>query len=238
MPRVQNDLSVYRTYADDWWNGRHRWLRILQSLVPPRLEYFAAVVGDWRGKAVLDLGCGGGFMAEALAARGATVIGVDPSEPAIEIARSHAAASNLNIDYRVGVGENLPAESRCVDCIVCVDVLEHVDDLDGVLEEIRRVLKPGGLFLFDTVNRTLLASLVFVTFGEQILRIVPRGVHDPAKFIKPSELRTKLAQRGFEVGRFAGLGPRGLNRRLDFTFGRLPTTSVSYMGHARAPPEA
>ena len=238
MPRVRNDLSVYRTHADDWWNGRLRWLRILQSLVPPRLEYFAAVVGDWRGKSVLDLGCGGGVMAEALAARGAAVIGVDPSEPAVAIARSHATANHLSIDYRVGVGEDLPAESRSLDCIVCVDVLEHVDHLGGVLDEIRRVLKPGGLFLFDTVNRTLLASLIFVTFGEQILRILPQGVHDPRKFIKPSELRTKLLQRGFEVGRFVGLGPRGLNRRLDVTFGRLPTTAVSYMGHARAPLEA
>ncbi len=235
MPQVRNDLSVYRTHADGWWNGSYRWLRTLQNLVAPRLEYFAGVIGDWRGKAVLDLGCGGGFMAEALAAQGAAVIGVDPSEPALEIAKAHAAANHRSIDYRLGVGENLPLENRCVDCIVCVDVLEHVDDLDRVVEEISRVLKPGGLFLFDTINRTWLASMIFVTFGEEILRLIPRGVHDPAKFIKPSELRARLERRGFEVGRFVGLGPRGLNRRLDFTFGRLPTTAISYMGHARAP---
>jgi SAM-dependent methyltransferase len=119
-----------------------------------------------------------------------------------------------------------------VDCVVCVDVLEHVADLDEVLDEVRRVLKPGGLFLFDTINRTALAALVIVHFGETMFRLLPRGTHDPAKFIRPSDLRTKLQKHRLALGSLVGLGPRGLNRRLDFTFGRLPSLQIMYMGHA------
>jgi ubiquinone biosynthesis O-methyltransferase len=234
-PALRNDLSIYDTHADAWWGGRHRWLRTLQNVVSPRLEYFDTFVSDWRDKAVLDLGCGGGFMAEALARRGADVIGVDPSQPAIESAKAHAVANSLRIDYRVGTGERVPVTSHSIDYLVCVDVLEHVENVDDVLHEVHRILKPGGLFLFDTINRTVLASLVFVSVGESLLRIAPPGLHDPAKFIPPSDLRTLLVKRGFEVGTFVGLGPRGVDRHLDFTFGRIPVTTLSYLGHARAP---
>ena len=97
------------------------------------------------------------------------------------------------------------------------------------------MLRPGGLFLFDTINRNWLARLVIVTFGERILRLLPRGTHDPAKFITPDELRARLIQHGFAVHRFVGLGPTGLDRRFDFTFGLLPTTTIMYMGAATAP---
>jgi 2-polyprenyl-6-hydroxyphenyl methylase/3-demethylubiquinone-9 3-methyltransferase len=95
-------------------------------------------------------------------------------------------------------------------------------------------LRPGGLFLFDTINRTRLASLVMVTLGENLLRLLPRGTHDPAMFWRPFELVQRLQAAGFVVGRFAGMGPRGLNRRLDVTFGRLPTMSIQYLGYATA----
>jgi ubiquinone biosynthesis O-methyltransferase len=230
---MRNDLSIYDTHAPNWWDGSQRFLRLLHNLVPARLGYFDKIVGTWRGKTVVDLGCGGGFMAEALARRGATVIGVDPSEPAITAARAHAHAEGLAIDYQVG--EAIPVPDSSVDCVVCVDVLEHVADLDRVLDEITRVLKPRALFLFDTINRTPLASLVLVHLGESAIGPLPRGTHDPAKFIRPAELSSKLAQRGFDVGPLVGLGPRGLNRRLDFTFGRLPSVQIMYMGHALAP---
>jgi 2-polyprenyl-6-hydroxyphenyl methylase/3-demethylubiquinone-9 3-methyltransferase len=231
---MRNDLSIYRTFAPNWWDGSQRFLRLLHNLVPARLAHFDGVVGSWRGKTVLDLGCGGGFMAEALAQRGAAVIGVDPSEAAIAAAQAHAGADGLAIDYRVGGGEAIPLPDQSADCVVCVDVLEHVADLDRVLDEIARVLRPGGLFLFDTINRTPLASLVIVHLGESVLRLLPRGTHDPQKFIKPAELSARLAQRGFDVGPLVGLGPRGLDRRLDFTFGRLPSVQIMYMGHALA----
>jgi ubiquinone biosynthesis O-methyltransferase len=232
MPPMRNDQTMYRTYAAEWWTGRHRWLRTMHNLVPPRLAYFDGVVSNWRGMSVLDLGCGGGFMAEALASRGAKVIGVDPSAPAIQAGRDHAEAARLDIDYRVGTGEAIPAPNESQDCVVVVDVFEHVADPGVVLDEIRRVLKPGGLLLFDTLNRTRLAAFVFVLLGEDILRIGPRGTHDPAKFIKPSELQAMLAKAGFEAGPVTGFGPNGLNRHFDVTFGRLPTAALMYLGYA------
>lgn len=232
---TDSGTSLYDRHGPDWWGGSTRWLRQLSKLVPARLAQFDPVVGDWRGLAVLDLGCGGGFMAEALALRGAAVMGVDPSEPALEAARRHAAEGSLSIAYRQGVGEAIPVATGSMDVVVCVDVLEHVDDLDRVLDEVRRVLKPGGLFLFDTVNRTWLATLVMVRFAETILRILPPGTHEPDRFVRPEDLRAALSARGFTVPPFVGFGPRGLDSRGDFTFGPLPTTAVLYLGQARAP---
>lgn len=233
-PSTRLNLSMYDTGAPDWWTGKTRWLRLLNNMVPPRLAYFTPIVGDWRGKSVLDLGCGGGFMAEPLARQGARVIGVDPSAPAIAAAQRHAEENGLSIDYRVGTGEHLPVDDSSVDIVVCVDVLEHVRDLDAVIGEIRRVLKPGGLFLFDTINRTWLSKLVIVTLGEIVLRLGPRGTHDPALFIKPEELKAKLEQQKFSVApTLGGIGPRGLNRRFDITFGPWPGTAITYIGHAR-----
>ncbi|HEX7110375.1 MAG TPA: bifunctional 2-polyprenyl-6-hydroxyphenol methylase/3-demethylubiquinol 3-O-methyltransferase UbiG [Aestuariivirga sp.] len=230
-PIKRNDLSIYDTYAAHWWDGSQRWLRTLQNLVPARLNHFDRVV-NWQGKNVLDLGCGGGFMSEALARRGATVTGIDPAEKAIAIAQRHATQQNLSIRYLVGSGEKLPVTDASLDYVICVDVLEHVFDLGQVIGEVRRVLRPGGTFLFDTINRTWLAALVVVFFGERIFRILPVGTHDPDKFIKPAELATQLTARGFTVSDFSGLGPRGLNSKLDFVFGGLPSTSIMYMGHA------
>jgi ubiquinone biosynthesis O-methyltransferase len=227
-----NDLSIYA--SADWWGGKTRWLRTLQNLVPARFAFFDPIVGDWRGAAVLDLGCGGGFMAVALAERGAAVTGIDPSVGAIAAARRYALANNVEIDYRVGAGERLPSPDGVFDIVVCVDVLEHVENLDRVLAEIRRVLRPNGLFLFDTINRTRIASFLMVTIAENVIRILPRGTHDPALFIRPEELARKLQGAGFDVGRFVGMGPCGLNRRFDFTFGLLPTMAIQYLGQARA----
>jgi ubiquinone biosynthesis O-methyltransferase len=229
---VQGDLSLYDRDAEHWWDGSQRWLRALQNLVPARFAFFDRLT-SWGGQTVLDLGCGGGFMSEALATRGAKVIGVDVSAGAIGIAKRHAASSGLPIRYLVASGEELPLPDASVDCVVCVDVLEHVHSLDQVLDEIRRVLRPGGVFLFDTINRTALARFVIVFCGERIFRLLPRGTHDPAGFIMPAELDTKLAARSFADRVFEGLGPRGINSRFDITFGALPSTKIMYMGHAR-----
>ncbi|MGF1476675.1 MAG: bifunctional 2-polyprenyl-6-hydroxyphenol methylase/3-demethylubiquinol 3-O-methyltransferase UbiG [Geminicoccaceae bacterium] len=228
-----NDLRIYDDFADRWWSGSVGWLRTLNNMVPARLRYFDGVIGDWQGKTVLDIGCGGGFMAEALADKGASVIGIDPAEDAIRAARAHADERKLEIDYRVGTGENLPFNDESFDAIVCVDVLEHVADVNRVITEAARVSKSGSLFLFDTINRNPLARLVAVFAAERVLRLLPRGTHDPDKFITPGELKTMLEQAGFSDVSFAGLGPTGINRRFDLTFGRVPTTLVQYMGHGR-----
>lgn len=231
---ARNDLSIYDAAAD-WWDGETRWLRTLRNLAPARLAYFDPIVGDWSGRRVLDLGCGGGFMAQALADRGARVTGVDPSAGAIAAARRQAASTGRDIAYVVAPGERLPFRGAAFDIVVCVDVLEHVDDMPRVIAEIRRILAPEGLFLFDTINRTSIAAFVMVTLGERVIRLLPPGAHDPARFVRPGDLRRVLERAGFRVGGFAGLGPRGLDRRGDITFGRLPTTAAQYLGHARAP---
>jgi ubiquinone biosynthesis O-methyltransferase len=228
--RARNDLSIYCT---DWWGHEARWLQALRGMVPARLAVFDPIVGDWSRKRVLDLGCGGGFMAEAMAARGATVTGIDPATAAIDAARLHSGASGVAIDYLVASGEALPFAAATFDVVVCVDVLEHIEAWDLVVAEVRRVLRPRGLFLFDTINRNPLAAFVIVTIGENLIRLLPHGIHDPALFIRPAELKRALELNGFIVGRFAGLGPRRLNRRLGLTFGSLPITAVQYIGHAR-----
>jgi 2-polyprenyl-6-hydroxyphenyl methylase/3-demethylubiquinone-9 3-methyltransferase len=231
---MRNDLTIYDKVADQWWSDDIRWVRTLKNLVPGRLAWFDARI-DWQRKAVLDLGCAGGFMAEALAQRGADVTGIDPAAEAINAARAHARKGGLRIGYDVGVGEALPYADATFDAVVCVDVLEHVADLTMVLAQVARVLRPGGLFMFDTINRNPLARLATITIAEDVLRLLPRGTHDPAMFIKPRELQRALQGAGLVPGPITGLGPRGINRRGDLTFGTLPLTAVLYMGTARKP---
>ncbi|PLL13652.1 3-demethylubiquinone-9 3-O-methyltransferase [Tabrizicola sp. TH137] len=231
---MRNDLTIYDAVAAQWWSDDIRWVRTLKNLVPGRLAWFDRHI-DWRGKAVLDLGCAGGFMAEAMARRGAEVTGIDPAEGAIAAARAHAASEGLAIRYDTGVGEALPYADASFDTVVCVDVLEHVADLPKVLAEVARVLKPGGLFLFDTINRNPLARLATIIIAEDMLRLLPKGTHDPALFIRPAELRRAMAGAGLVPGPITGLGPRGVNRRLDLTFGPLPLTLILYIGLARKP---
>ena len=237
MTGRRNNLKIYNDVAANWWSDEIRWVRTLKNLVPGRLKWFDKLT-DWQGKSVLDLGCAGGFMAEALAHKGARVSGIDPAQDAIQAAKHHAKTSNLDITYDVGVGEHMPYSDDTFNIVVCVDVLEHVRDLSQVLAEVARVLKPGGLFLYDTINRNPIARLATITVAEDILRLLPKNTHDPAMFIKPLELRTAMINAGLTVGPQTGLGPRGLNRQFDITFGPLPFKTVLYMGMARLPKAA
>ena len=229
---MRNDLTIYDKVADQWWSNDVRWVRTLSNLARGRLAWLDRAI-EWSGKHVLDLGCAGGFMAEAIARRGARVTGVDPASKAIEAARRHAAQESLAIDYDVGVGESLPYADMTFDIVVCVDVLEHVSDLRSVVREVGRVLKPGGVLAYDTINRTLLARFAVVTLCEAVLGLLPRGTHDPVLFIKPAELRVILKRAGLVPEAIEGLGPTGLDSRLDLTFGRVPYTGMLYMGLAR-----
>lgn len=229
---ARNNLKIYDDVAAQWWSDDIRWVRTLKNMVPGRLRYFDKLI-DWEGKAVLDLGCAGGFMAEALDDRGAQVTGIDPAADAIEAARTHA--KERSITYDVGVGEALPYADGQFDAVVCVDVLEHVADLQKVLFEVTRVLKPGGMFLFDTINRNPIARLATITVAEDILKLLPKGTHDPKMFIKPAELTEGIEDAGLKVGKLTGLGPRGINMRGDLMFGQLPVKAIIYMGSAVKP---
>jgi len=227
----RNKNDIYDEAASAWWSDEKKWVRTLKKLVPGRFKHFDKLVA-FEGKTVLDLGCAGGFMAEALTKRGAMVTGLDPSAPAIAAATDHAKAENLKIEYSVGVGEEIPHPAASFDIVVCVDVLEHVSDLSQVISEIARVLKPGGTFLFDTINRNPLAAFLTVTIAEDTLGLLPKGAHDPALYIKPGELNALLRANGFYPGPLKGLGPRGIDTNFDFNFGPVPTTAVIYMGSA------
>lgn len=231
---MRNDLTIYDRAAAHWWSDDVRWIRTLKNLVPGRLAWFDRHI-DWCGKTVLDVGCAGGFMAEALAARGAKVCGIDPAREAVAAARRHAHEAGLVIRYDVGVGEALPHPDASFDAVVCVDVLEHVSDLPRVLGEIARVLSQGGMFLYDTINRNPLARLATITLAEDVLHLLPRGTHDPARYIKPREMRLALETVGLRPGPITGLGPRGFDKRLDLCFGPLPLTAILYMGVAFKP---
>lgn len=196
MPKHRNDLTFYDRMADCWWEESAK-IYALHHLNPLRFAYFDRCIPDWKNLRVLDVGCGGGYTCEFLAQRGAIVSGIDQSQACIDRAIAHAQDS-WAIDYRQGYAEKLPYADQEFDGVVCVDVLEHIADLAQTIAEIQRVLKPGGCFLFDTINRTWKSKLVMIWLLENLLGEIPQGVHDWRKFIRPSELSMQLQQVGFD----------------------------------------
>jgi 2-polyprenyl-6-hydroxyphenyl methylase/3-demethylubiquinone-9 3-methyltransferase len=255
MP-VDND--VYERLGGSWWDETSPLSLLHGSFTPGRFGYFRDVLarqlgGGLAGLRVLDIGCGGGFLAEEFAAAGCRVTGVDPSPASVSAARAHAASRGLPIDYQVGAGEELPAPDAAFDVACCCDVLEHVSDLDRVISETARVLRPGGLYLFDTINRTLASKLLAIKVMQQwpLTRLTDVALHDWDMFITPAELTVTLERHGLALGGVTGLGARagplaalrGLvsARRGRITYGELSrrlnvgpvrTTAVSYMGFA------
>ena len=208
------DNEIYNAPGDVWWDENQPLHALRTFMNPARMEYFRTVFAgrgvDPAGKVIIDIGCGGGLFAEDVARLGASVIGIDPAPGAIASARKHAAGAGLAIDYRVGPGEHLPADDACADIAYCVDVLEHVADLDAVIGEITRVLKPGGLFLYDTINRTRLSKLVLIKLCQDwpLTAWLPPDLHDWNQFITPAELRAVLARHHLREDGLTGLRPR------------------------------
>lgn len=212
MPVVNN--AMYDALGHLWWDDAAGFeLTSLRYCVNPwRYGYFKRKLGGLNppGNAVLDVGCGGGYLAEEFARDGFRVTGVDPSANTIAAACRHAEQTGLPIEYRVGRGESLPFPDGAFDIAACCDVLEHVDDAERVVHEISRTLKPGGLFLFDTVNRTLRSKIVLIKlwqdwniggFGQ------PDG-HVWEKFIKPAELAAMMRSADLAPGEMRGMAPR------------------------------
>lgn len=196
MAVSRNNLAFYDQQAARWWDETAT-IAPLNRLNPLRFEYFDRVVPRWQGLRVLDVGCGGGFTCEFLAHQQAQVWGIDQSAQCIAAAQAHAGTGGLPIAYCCGVAEALPFEAASFDVVVCVDVLEHVANPLKSVQEMGRVLRPGGLFCFDTINRTGRSRLVMIWLLENILRQIPVGIHDWRKFITPAELETMLVQAGF-----------------------------------------
>jgi 2-polyprenyl-6-hydroxyphenyl methylase/3-demethylubiquinone-9 3-methyltransferase len=210
---VPADNTIYDQPGDIWWDERQPLHAIRTALNPARMRYlrdvFASQGIDPVGRNIVDVGCGGGLLTEELAALGAHVIGVDPAAASIATASAHARQAGLDIDYRVGLGERLPVSDAAADIVVCVDVLEHVTDVDAVIGETARILKPGGLYLFDTINRTRLSRLVVIKVSQEwaATACMPAGIHDWQQFITPEELRAALARHNLDVRDYTGMAP-------------------------------
>jgi 2-polyprenyl-6-hydroxyphenyl methylase/3-demethylubiquinone-9 3-methyltransferase len=192
----KNDLDYYDLNADKWWKEGET-LYLSNHLNKSRFEFFETYVPDWKDIKVLDIGCGGGLACEFLAKRGANVSGIDLSFNSIKTAQEHAKKSNLQIDYQCGVAENLPYGESTFDVVVCLDVLEHVEDWEKAISEIYRVLNKNGIFLFDTINKTFKSKFIMIWLLEDILKQIPRGLHDWNKFIQPQELIELIEKTGF-----------------------------------------
>lgn len=252
--KVNND--IYETLGHLWWSDQAGFeiTSLRYAINPVRHAYFKrqALKHVLPKTSLLDIGCGGGFLAEEFAKDGFEVTGMDPAERSIEAARNHATEVGLSIHYQVGRGESLPFPDKSFSVIACCDVLEHVDDINCVTKEVSRVLSPGGIFLFDTVNRTIKSWFVLIKLWQDWgLAGIPRNAHLWEKFIKPSELSSLLKTHKMAIKDMNGIGPkknplaflRDLRRlksgklqgqAIGDVFAMCPTAdlSISYMGWA------
>jgi 2-polyprenyl-6-hydroxyphenyl methylase/3-demethylubiquinone-9 3-methyltransferase len=255
------DNQLYDRLADTWWKEDSLLSLLRTSINPVRFGYMRRVLVDGmeiepRGRTALDIGSGGGLLAEEFARLGFDVTGIDPSSQSVQAARAHARAEGLDIDYTTGVGEQLPFPDRHFDVVYCCDVLEHVDDLDRVIAETARVLKAGGVYLYDTINRTRRSRLVLIKLMQEwrSTALMEPNLHDWDMFIKPGELEATMTRAGLDSRDVVGLGPArnpialllDMRRRArgDMTFGEFGArnkfretrdTSLMYAGHAVKP---
>lgn len=209
---IDNDL--YHADGDRWWQSDSPFYLIQSSFNPARVGYFRNKLFNElkvnpQGKAALEVGCGGGVLCEEIARMGFDVTGIDPSEHSLQIATSHAKANSLRIKYAKGIGEALPYQDNSSDIVFCCDVLEHVRDLPKVISEISRVLKPGGVFCYDTFNRTFMSKLVAINISQMWKRwaFAPPNLHVWKMFIKPDELTSLLRQNHLEWKEHWGMEP-------------------------------
>ncbi len=183
----QKEISKFEELAARWWDPGSEF-KPLHDINPLRLDYVDGIAG-LEGKRVLDVGCGGGILAESMAARGALVTGIDMGEAPLEVARLHLLESGLDIDYqRIPVEQLAEKEPESFDIITCMEMLEHVPDPSSVVSACSKLVKPGGRLFFSTLNRNPKSYLFAIIGAEYLLRLLPKGTHDYDKFIKPSEL--------------------------------------------------
>jgi len=181
------ELNKFSELAHKWWDKTSEF-KPLHDINPLRLNYIDQAV-SLSGKTVLDVGCGGGILSESMAQKGATVTGIDLGEKALKVAQLHSLESGINVDYRLIAVEELAKQAPAsFDVVTCLEMLEHVPDPASVVQACAALVKPGGHVFFSTINRNPKAYLFAVVGAEYVLKMLPRGTHDYAKFIKPSEL--------------------------------------------------
>jgi 2-polyprenyl-6-hydroxyphenyl methylase / 3-demethylubiquinone-9 3-methyltransferase len=207
------DNQLYDRLSHTWWED-DGFLNFLRSaLNPARVGFIerelSAHFPTLDGLTVLDVGCGGGLLSEELAERGCSVTGIDPSEGSLAAAREHAHRSELEIEYIRGVAEAIPVPDRSFDAVICCDVLEHVDSPRQAVIEAARVLRPGGLYLYDTINRTIRSKLLMVKLLQdwKATACMEPDLHDHRMFIRPREMGEYLRAAGLAPGPIVGLAP-------------------------------
>lgn len=218
------ELEKFGDLAHRWWDPNSEF-KPLHDINPLRLDWIDRHVA-LRGKRVLDVGCGGGLLSEGMAVRGAEVTGIDLSEKPLGVAKLHLLESGQQVDYRKIAVEQLAEEMPgAFDVVTCLEMLEHVPNPSSIVAACARLVKPGGQVFFSTLNRNPKSYLFAVVAAEYILNMLPKGTHDYAKFIKPSELArwTKIA--GLEPDEVIGMSYNPLNQR--YTLGS--DSSVNYL---------
>ncbi len=222
----QNELDKFSQLAHRWWDPNSEF-KPLHEINPLRLDWIASHV-ELSGMKVLDIGCGGGILSESLARRGAMVTAIDLSEKALGVARLHLLESGLEVDYRKISAEDFAAESAGVfDVITCMEMLEHVPIPASTIAACAALAKPGGHVFFSTISRNLKAYALAVVGAEYVLKILPKGTHDYARFIKPSELSRWAKACGLEPDELIGMTYNPFTKR--YSLGS--NTDVNYLLH-------
>lgn len=221
------ELEKFGDLAHRWWDPNSEF-KPLHDINPLRLDWIDGAIG-LLGKRVLDVGCGGGLLSEGMAVRGAEVTGIDLSEKPLGVARLHLLESGQKVDYRKVSAEQMAEDMPgAFDAVTCLEMLEHVPDPASIVESCARLVKPGGQVFFSTINRNPKSYLLAVIGAEYILQMLPKGTHDFAKFIKPSELTRWCKQSGLEPDELIGMTYNPLTRH--YALGR--DTDVNYLVRA------
>ena len=205
----QVDVDRFSAMADEWWDPAGKF-KPLHKFNPLRLTYIKQKICEnfnltptnakpFAGLRILDIGCGGGLLCEPMARLGAQIVGADASETNIEIARIHARQSDLNIDYRACTSESLNEAGEQFDCILNMEVVEHVADVELFMTSCAQMVKPGGIMFVATINRTFKANALAIFMAENVLKWLPRGTHQYNKLVRPEELRAPLTNAGMNI---------------------------------------